>query len=211
MMASVLYSVLIGYVLGAIPTGVIVAKLWCGGDVLRTGSGHTGGANTARVTGNAWAGAVTAVIDVGLSAVAVFLSGRLSDTPWAPALAGAAAVLGHDWSAYIGFRGGIGISSLAGMLLAQAPLVTLIAGVVVALIWLALRVKLGHDARSTIVVMFILPVLLWALREPQHVLVSGGLGALAVIARSFGDWRRAYEPGEGALVQFGLQRESSKE
>lgn len=211
MTTSVLYSMLIGYALGAIPTGVIVAKLWCGGDVLRAGSGHTGGANTARVTGSAWAGAVTLVIDVGLSAVAVFLSGRLSDSPWAPALAGSAAVLGHDWSVYIGFRGGIGISSLAGMLLAQAPLATLIAGAAVVLTWLALRKKLGHDARSTIVVMFILPLLLWALREPQHVLISGGLGALAVIIRSFGDWRRTYEPNEGALGQFGLQRERSKE
>ena len=205
MTVSVLCSVLIGYALGAIPTGVIVAKLWYGADVLRAGSGHTGGANTARVTGNAWAGVITLLVDVGLAALAVYLAGRLSDSPWALALAGSAAVLGHDWSVYIGFRGGVGVSSLAGMLLAQAPLATLIAGVVVALIWLALRKKLGHDARSTIVVMFILPLLLWALGEPRQVVASGGVGALAVIVRSLGDWRRTYERGEGVLSQFGLQ------
>ncbi len=203
-------SLLIGYSLGAIPTGVIVSRLGFGLDVRRSGSGHTGGTNVMRVTGKTWAGLLTVLIDIGLGALSIWVTRVLFGSPWAPAMAGAAAVLGHSWSAYIGFAGGIGLSSLFGMLLAQAPLETLIAGIACALVWLAMRKLLKHDARSTIFVLPLLPLLLW-LGQPLPIVVSAGVGALFAIVKSLGDWRRVQKRNDGTLGQFGLQRTAEME
>ena len=199
-------SLLIGYALGAIPTGVIVAKLGFGLKLHRLGSRHTGGTNVMRVTGKVWAGVLTGCIDIGLGALSVWAAQSLFDSPWAPVMAGAAAVLGHSWSAYIGFAGGIGLSSLFGMLLAQAPLETLIAGVVCVLVWLAVRKALKGDARSTICVLPLLPLLLWLLGQSAPLIVSSGLGALIAIGKSLGDWQRTHQENDGVLSQLGLRR-----
>lgn len=205
MILPLVLSILMGYALGAIPTGVLVARFTSGVDVRGGGSGHTGGTNVARVTGNRWAGILTVLIDVGLGALSVIAARIVFDSPWAPAFAGPAAVVGHGWSVFIGFSGGIGLSSLAGMLLAQAPLATLVAGVACIVAWLMLRKLLRHDARATIVVLLLIPIGLWALGQPVPVISSAGLGALSAIVRSLGDWKRRYSPNEGALGQLRLR------
>ena len=203
---SLLFSILIGYVLGAIPTGVIVAKLWCGADVRYAGSGHTGATNVARLTGNVWAGLITGLIDLGLGALSVYSAQVISDSPWAPVLAGPAAVLGHNWSICISLRGGIGLCSWLGMLLAQSSLAALVVALVFVAVWLGLRKILHHEARSTIIALLIVPLLLWVLGQPPHTLVSAVLGILLAIVKSVGDWGRAYELNEGVLGQIGLQQ-----
>jgi len=120
-------------------------------------------------------------------------------------------VLGHSWSAYIGFAGGIGLSSLFGMLLAQAPLEAIIAVVACVLVWLVIRKLLKHDARSTVFVLPLLPLLLWLLGQPVPVIVGAGIGALFAIARSLGDWRRVQQGNDGVLGQLGLQRAVEQE
>jgi len=92
------------------------------------------------------------------------------------------------------------------MLLAQAPLETLVAGVVCVLVWLAMRKVLKRDARGTIFVLPLLPLLLWLLGQPVPIIVSGGVGALIAIGKSLGDWQRVQKRDDGVLGQFGLRR-----
>lgn len=181
-----------GYLLGAVPTGVLISRALRGTDVRQQGSGHTGGLNVSRVAGF-WAGALTAAGDALLGAAAVAGAPLLAENPWAATVAGVAAVVGHDWSVFIRFDGGIGLSSLAGALLYLAPLHTLGATVVLVLSWLLLvQVLRVHRARSTILAMVLVGPLLWALGTPLHAVLLGMLGGVVVIVKTLPDWDRQY-------------------
>ena len=182
-----------GYLLGALPTGVLVTRALRGVDVRQHGSGHTGGLNVVRVAGF-WAGAFTAIVDALLGLAAVAGAALFTGNPWAATVAGVMAVVGHDWSVFIRFGGGIGISTVAGALLVLSPLRTLGAVVTLVLFWLIL-VKLlhVHRARSTIVALAVAGPLLWALGLPPHGVVLGALGGAVVIVKTIPDWHRRYE------------------
>jgi acyl phosphate:glycerol-3-phosphate acyltransferase len=183
-----------GYLLGAIPTGVLVCRAMRGVDVRQVGSGHTGGLNASRAAG-IWGGVLTGVVDLLLGVAAVAGATLLvGDNPWAATIAGTMAVVGHNWSVFVRFAGGIGLSSLTGALLCLSPWRTLGALVGAALFWLIL-VKLlhFHRARSTILTMVMFWPLLWALGMPPHGALLGILGGAAVIVKTIPDWNRKYE------------------
>jgi len=182
----------LGYLLGAIPSGVLVGRLHRV-NVQNSGSGHTGGLDVYRTTGSRWALALTALADVGLAVLAVSLARRLWPSPRAGPLAGVMAIVGHNWSVYIGLAGGVGLSSLLGGLLALSPSTGLLAAVVLALIFLAVNRVLHHSPRSTIVVMLLVGPLLWILRQPLQVIALGAVGALPIIVKELGDFHRVYE------------------
>jgi glycerol-3-phosphate acyltransferase PlsY len=105
-----------------------------------------------------------------------------------------AAVVGHDWSVFIRFGGGIGLSSLGSALLYLAPLHTLGAAAALVLFWLILVKPLRvHRARSTILAMVLVGPLLWALGLPLHIVLLGVLGGMVVIIKTLPDWNRQYD------------------
>jgi len=182
-----------GYLLGAVPTGVLVARAMRGVDVQKQGSGHTGGLNVSRATGF-WGGALTAIIDTLLGAAAVTGAGLLANNPWATAAAGVMAIVGHNWSVFIRFGGGIGLSTLAGSLLGLYPLPALETLVGLVIFWLILVGLLRlHRARSTIAAMALIGPLLWALGMVAHGILLGALGGLVVIVKTIPDWNRKYD------------------
>jgi glycerol-3-phosphate acyltransferase PlsY len=182
-----------GYVVGAIPTGVIVARVVRGVDVRRYGSGHTGGTNVARVAG-IWNGVLTIVVDGLLGIAAVTGAALLTDNLWAAMAAGVMAVVGHDWSIFIGFGGGVGLAKLTGAMLALDPLRALLGLAAVTLLWLILTRPLHlHRARSTILAMALVGPLLWVLGSSLPAVLLGALGGLVVIVKTIPDWNRTYE------------------
>lgn len=182
-----------GYLLGAVPTGVIVSRTLRGIDVRQQGSGHTGGTNVARVAG-IWGGALTATLDGLLGTIAVIGSTLVTDNSWAATVAGVLAVVGHDWSVFIRFGGGIGLAKLTGAMLAADVLRALPTLVAAILLWLFLaRLLHFHRARSTILVMTLVGPLLWILGAPLPAILLGALGGLAVIVKTIPDWHRKYE------------------
>jgi glycerol-3-phosphate acyltransferase PlsY len=191
-MPELLLAGLWGYLVGAVPSGVIVARVLYGVDVRQWGSGHTGGTNVARAAGT-WGGVLTAAIDLVLGSVAAIGPTLVTDTPWAATVAGVMAVVGHDWSVFIRFGGGVGLAKLTGaMLVADAPraLATLV-GVV--LLWLLLTRPLRlHRARSTILVMLLVGPALWALGAALPVVALAALGGLAAVVKTIPDWNREY-------------------
>lgn len=111
---------LIGYVCGAIPFGYLYVKATKGINILEVGSGRTGGTNSYRAAG-VGTGIITALSDVfkGLAAVWLaryFLAPQLSDDwfPWLTVVAGVMAVVGHNWSIFLGWRGGAGTGPNVG-------------------------------------------------------------------------------------------------
>jgi glycerol-3-phosphate acyltransferase PlsY len=189
---ELILSGLLGYLLGAIPTGVLVTRALCGKDVREHGSSHTGGLNVSRLAGIR-AGVLTSLLDMALGAAAVLGATLVSDHPGAGPTAGVLAVIGHDWSVFIRFRGGIGLSKLAGALLATLPLPTLEAMILLVLFWLMLvRLLHVHRARSTIAAMVVTGPLLWALGMTAPGILLGVLGGIVVVIKTLPDWNRDF-------------------
>ncbi len=131
--------VLAGYVLGSIPTSLVAGRLSRGIDIREYGSGNAGAANVLRVLG--WKPALAVLgVDVGKGWLAVWLALRLQPEPlgfdarWLPLAAGLAAVFGHLWPVWAGFRGGKGVATAAGVMLAIHPAALAAAAVVFALV-----------------------------------------------------------------------------
>jgi acyl phosphate:glycerol-3-phosphate acyltransferase len=149
---SLVVAVLVGYLIGAFPSGVVIGRL-AGRDPRESGSGRTGTTNALRSLGMRWAAAV-AVLDLAKGAVAVLAANAIGPEPWAGALAGVAAVIGHVWSAFIGFRGGRGVATGGGAMLLLSPLAVLAAVVELVGIVAATRlVSLGSISASITVVL----------------------------------------------------------
>ena len=124
-LVEVVLSASVGYLVGAIPTGVLVARVR-GVDLTQTGSGRTGATNTLRALGPV-AAAVVFVGDFAKGLVAVLMARALSDGgPWPQVAAAAAAVLGHSCSVFIGWRGGRGVVTGMGGLVGIWPQVALV-------------------------------------------------------------------------------------
>ena len=192
---------ILGYLLGAVPTGVLVCQVWRGVDVREHESGHTGGLNVSRVAGLA-AGVITAVVDLLLGVGAVVGAMVLWDDPWVITVAGVMAVVGHNWSIFVRFGGGIGLSTLVGALLGggmiyQSPWAVLFAAVIAAACWfLLIKFLRVHRARATIAAMVIVGPLLWALGGSTlslQVILLGVLGGVVVIIKTTTDWNRQYK------------------
>ena len=115
-----------GYLIGAIPVGILVARLSGGPDPRTIGSGRTGGTNALRALGRKWA-LVVVLGDVAKGAVPVLLAALISGWDlWPMTVAALAAVLGAIRSIYIGFHGGRGVGAGVGTLLVMAPLAALV-------------------------------------------------------------------------------------
>ncbi len=111
-------TVLLAYGLGSIPFGLVMARLFGLGDLRQVGSGNIGATNVLR-TGNRLAAFLTLVLDAGKGAIAVLLA-RLLLAEDAAQLAGVAAFLGHCFPIFLGFKGGKGVATFLGTLLALA-------------------------------------------------------------------------------------------
>jgi glycerol-3-phosphate acyltransferase PlsY len=169
------------YLLGSIPFGLALAKLFAGSDIRKSGSGNIGATNVARVVGPA-AGILTLVLDVAKGAAAVWLAGRYSEqNSTALMLAGVFALLGHCFPVWLGFKGGKGVATALGVFLMLSPLAALSALLVSILVSVAWRyVSLGSVSAAAA-----MPLLMYFLWAPGHapplVVDFGTLFAAALI------------------------------
>ncbi len=125
----IIVTAVIGYLLGSIPCGVLISKRFAKTDLLQVGSGKTGTTNVLRTAGRK-AAALALILDILKGVLAVTIAGAIMNTgyakaagsaPWinlAKVLAAAAAITGHSWSVFLKFKGGRGVATLMGSLLA---------------------------------------------------------------------------------------------
>ena len=133
MTLAIFLAILLAYLIGSIPNGYLVVKFFTGQNLTQFGSGRTGGTNAMRA-GGIKAGLLTGILDVLKGACAVWLarwllSGQLifvSTYPWVEAIAGVAVVIGHNWSLYLGFKGGAGTGPNVGAAIAMLPITGLV-------------------------------------------------------------------------------------
>jgi glycerol-3-phosphate acyltransferase PlsY len=121
-LVAVAVAVIVGYVLGGIPFGIIVPRLIGGTDPRTIGSGRTGGANVSRAVGFRWA-AVSGLLDVAKASVAVLLIGFVFTGPVPQVAAALAAIVGHSRSPFIGLHGGRGVAPATGGAIVLAPII----------------------------------------------------------------------------------------
>ncbi len=154
------------YLLGSVPFGVLVTRVMGLGDVRAIGSGNIGATNVLR-TGSKAAALATLLLDGGKGAVAVLI-GRAIAGEDAAQIAGLAAFLGHLFSIWLGFRGGKGVATFFGTLLALAPAV----GIAAALVWLVSAAATRISSLSGLIA---------ALTAPVIATLTGSASAVAVI------------------------------
>jgi len=137
-----------GYFVGSIPFAFLLARSLGGVDIRRAGSGNVGAANVARTSG-ARIALGAAVLDAAKGAAAVLLADRVAGGSFAPAVAGLAAILGHVYPVWLGFRGGKGVATSCGVFGMLAPMATVVAGILfVIAVWYSRYVSVGSVLAS---------------------------------------------------------------
>lgn len=164
-----------GYALGSVPFGLLLTRLAGVADIRRTGSGNIGATNVLRAGGKGLA-AATLLLDGGKGAVAVLLF-----TAWSgedPGLsAGLAAVLGHNFPVWLRFRGGKGVATSLGVLLAAMWPV----GVLACLTWLATAALFRYSSLAALAALAAAPFYAWWLETPHHTALAVVLALLGIV------------------------------
>jgi len=171
-------SIVAGYLIGAIPWGVVIARVVGGPDPRTMGSGRTGGANVMRALGPRVA-VVAGLLDLGKGCLAVAIPELLGADVAVVALAVLAAIIGHSRSVYIGFRGGRGVSPAFGALLVLWPLVALLIVPVFAfVVWLTRYSSLGSLTAAALAAVVLVAIIVGLSLPATHLIYALGGPAL---------------------------------
>lgn len=202
---------LVAYLLGSVSGALVIGRLRGGVDIRTLGSGNAGGTNALRTQGPAFALGVV-VIDLGkgwLAAAALPVVARSAgaSSVWLPAACAFAAMLGHVWPAWHGFRGGKGAATLVGALLALSPAAL---GVVLG-VWLSMAVLFGFVGLASIVATAALPIAVWFGRiAPLVPMLAFGIAAAVLVLYThrgnLARMRAGTEPRARRLWLFGRGR-----
>ena len=197
-----------GYLLGSIPSGLIVSRVYRGVDVREQGSGKTGFTNTLRSLGLG-AAIVVLLADLAKGAAPVLIARLVFDDPWAATLTGVAAVIGHTFPVFAEFRGGRGVATAFGALIAIAPgaaVAVLIAGGTV----LAITRYVSVMSMTATAVAFVLIVISVATGWlAPHYLLFGAAATLAIELNHLPNMRRLLRGVEPKLGQGGASSAGS--
>ena len=156
----------VGYFLGSIPFGIVVAHFMGLGDLRQIGSGNIGATNVLR-TGSKLGAALTLIADAGKAGAAVILA-RVLATEDAAQLAGLAALFGHCYPIWLKFRGGKGVSTLFGLLFALAWPIGLAAGTT----WLIIAAIFRYSSLAALMTALFTPLFVIILTQYQMLTIS---------------------------------------
>ena len=169
--------VLFGYLLGAVPVGYLVGRLF-GVDVRRVGSGNIGTANVLRAAGK-WAAIVTLFGDMLKGFVPVVLARALVGSEWLHAAVALAAVAGHCWPVFLRFKGGKAVATGAGTSIGLAPVV----GLGLFAFWWAVVLLSRYTSLGAIAVMIVSPFAFWLTGQPLPYVLYTVVGGTLVLYR----------------------------
>jgi len=168
----------LAYLLGAVPFGMVMARLFGLGDLRKIGSGNIGATNVLR-TGNRLAAFLTLVLDSGKGAIAVLLARWLVGETGAQ-VAGFAAFLGHCYPVYLGFRGGKGVATFLGTLLALAFPV----GLAACATWAVVAAMFRISSLAALIAAAAAPMVAWAMGYGGMTLLLLSLAVLIFLRHS---------------------------
>jgi len=183
-MLEVVGLIIFAYLLGSVPSGYVLGKI-AGVDVRTVGSGNVGATNVARAAGKSL-GVLTLIFDAAKGFVAVIAAQRLGLSDAFVALSAIAAFLGHLYPVYLRFKGGKGVATGLGALLALAPMATLVLVVVfVLVVGISRIVSIGSIAAALAT-----PLVLWFFQQPPAIVYMGGFIGCMSIVRHRGNIQR---------------------
>lgn len=186
-------DMILAYLLGSIPFGVLVGNLK-GRDIRKCGSGNIGATNALRVLGLSSALAVL-IGDVAKGVVSVLIARATLGTPLGEAIVGLSAIAGHNWSIFLKFRGGKGVATSLGVAIMLSPPLTLaILGVFAVVVALTRYVSLGSVAAgaSAWLVAYILGL-------PREILLFCFVGGAFIVERHIQNLKRLIAGKENRL------------
>jgi acyl phosphate:glycerol-3-phosphate acyltransferase len=187
MLLSAIGFVTLAYLCGSLPWAVWITRLVKGVDVRAAGSGHATTTNTIRQAGFL-PGALVFILDVAKGFGPTWLALHFTHSPLIAALTAAAAVIGHCWPIFAGFRGGMGLAPANGAMMAAFPFAILICYAMLGLLTLLLR----HSARASVISGLLIAPLLYLLGLRGAVLWIAAAAGLVVAFRFLIDWNRQY-------------------
>lgn len=170
----------VAYLIGSIPTGYIVVKLFTGQDIRTIGSGSTGATNVKRVMGKNWFFAVM-LLDAFKGALPVLLAKAFATTfvhsGLIPVMCAVAAILGHSKSIFLNFTGGKSVASGVGTILALNWAV----GLSIAIVWSVVTYISKYVSLGSIIALALAPVFMFLVHEPIAYVLYCSVGAAYII------------------------------
>ena len=152
-----IFAVIISYLLGSVPMGLLLTRMAGKGDLRQVGSGNIGATNVMRVGGLRMAG-LTWILDMAKAIAAVFIGKYVAGDAFG-AWCGFVAIVGHCYPIWLKFKGGKGISCLFGVLLAVSPLSFVVCGIE----WLLVALTSGISSLGATIVFCLIPILGFAI------------------------------------------------
>ncbi|TRZ49889.1 MAG: hypothetical protein D4S01_07740 [Dehalococcoidia bacterium] len=172
MIINGIIGIVVGYLLGSIPSAYLAARRAKGKDIRQLGSGNVGGLNTYREIGTKSAVAV-AIVDIGKGAAAVAVAYWLLDLSqlWVLA-AGLAAVIGHMWMVWLKFSGGKGVGTTVGVLATLMPVYGYWPGLIIFLVIIVIPLLITRNvALSTSTALACLPIIMWQVTHQGYFII----------------------------------------
>lgn len=188
-------AAVLGYLLGSTPFGLVLTRLAGLGDIRKIGSGNIGATNVLR-TGRKDLALATLLLDGGKGAIAVLLA-RWLEGDDAAMIAGLTAVLGHMFPLWLKFKGGKGVATTLGMLIALAPWV----GLAACGVWLLTALVFRYSSLAALLAMLAAPFAADLIYDSPNLAGTCGLIALAVWIKHRSNIRRLIK-GEEPKIQF---------
>lgn len=177
---EILAVVVSAYIIGSIPTGYIIVKIFTGQDIRTIGSGSTGATNVKRVMGKKWF-FITMILDAIKGALPVVLAALFAKTyteiGLLPVLAAVAVILGHSKSVFLKFTGGKSVASGVGTILALNWQV----GLIIAIIWAVITFFSRYVSVGSMIALILSPFIMYAFNAPVAYVWYCALGALYIV------------------------------
>lgn len=177
---EIIIAIVIAYLIGSIPTGYIIVKLFTGQDIRTVGSGSTGATNVKRVMGKKWF-FIVMLLDAFKGALPVILAKIFATTFLSigliPVLCAIFAILGHSKSIFLKFTGGKSVASGVGTILALNWQV----GLMIAAIWAIVTYISKYVSLGSIIALSLSPILMYLCKEPASYILYCVLGAIYIV------------------------------
>lgn len=200
----VILSILLVYVVGSIPFGLVIGKLWTSTDVRQHGSGNIGTSNVMRTVGRIPA-IIVLVLDVAKGMVPVLIAQRIGADGWIVGLVAVAAVFGHIFSVFLKFQGGKGIATALGTAVAFDWRIAL----TLVVVWIGVVAVTRYISVASVTGAAVFPVAAWVYGQPPGIVTAGVILSIVAIYKHRSNMKRVWQ---GTEYKFGqrLNTGSSK-
>ncbi len=198
---KILFIVIISYLIGSFPSGYLMGKFLKGIDIRQYGSKNVGATNVFRVVGK-MPGLITLLIDIIKGLIVIVIVRKIMNLPnvqLLQILAGLSVIIGHNWTIFLGFKGGKGVATSTGVFFGLVPESLLVALLLFSAILLITRkVSLG-----SLIAVFVFPFVVYFFKEPREILLFSSLISFIVIVKHIPNINRLIKGTENKITDQG--------